>query len=181
MSQSAVRPRLTATAPDTVDPERHSEPVSAATAGPPADSNGPLYAELERISTRLQSMKCTLEPPRNAVQQRRCNTAPSLARGSFGERDVNAILSRLRSLAETSSPADRSRVNELISWAEITIANHFRTLLGKTDPARRSVEAARRAVVDDPRSPTASSLYAQIMVGLRSSTWRSVAERVWKR
>lgn len=155
----------------------HADAQQALPAEAPAVVSGALYPELDRIAARLQTFKCALEPPRTVIQRRRCAAVPTVARNSVRESDVNAILTRLKTLADTSSPADRSKINKLVSWAEITIADHFKKLMGKIAPAQRSVQAAQRAVADDPHSASAATLYGQILIGLRSSAWRAMAER----
>ena len=123
----------------------------------------------------LDGLLCGLEPPRTDVRRRRCAAVPTI-RASV--QTVNEVVTAARAaLHGRMSAAQRGSAHRLLAWGEGITLQHY-TLLpwNRLEPGRRALAHMQSAMREDPNDPAAVSTYTMALLGIRSSTFRSIAE-----
>jgi hypothetical protein len=123
----------------------------------------------------LDGLLCGLEPPRTDVRKRRCAAAPTI-RASI--QTVNEVVTVARAaLNARTSAAQRGSAYRLLAWSEGITLQHYTMLpWNRLEPGRKALAHLRSAMGEDPNDPAAFSTYTMALLGIRSSTFRGLAE-----
>ncbi len=132
-------------------------------------------AVLSSGTKSLDGLVCGLEPPRTDVRKRRCAAVPTI-RASV--QTVNDVVGAARAALDArTSAAQRGSAHRLLAWGEGITLQHY-TLLpwNRLEPGRKALQHLQAAMREDPNDPAAVSTYTMALLGIRSSSFRGIAE-----
>ena len=172
--------------------ERHAGPVLdpadlvTTPSGEPLAWDDPAYVAAREAFVRnaallssgnksFDGLVCGLEPPRTDARRRRCAALPAI-RASV--QTVNEVAKAAReALTSRASASQRGSAHRLLAWSEGITLHHYTVLpWNRLEPGRRALQHLQAAMREDPSDPRAFSTYTMALLGIRSSTFRSLAE-----
>ena len=136
---------------------------------------GRTAALLTSGTSSLDGLVCGLEPPRTDFRKRRCALSPAV-RSSV--QTVNDVVTAARAaLSAPISSAQRCTAHRLLAWSEAITLQHYTSLpWNRLEPGRRALAHLQSAMRENPNDADAVSTYTMALLGIRASTFRSLAE-----